>query len=108
MAQDAGLVVVLDLHGAPGSQNGLDNSGQRATDPRPERYLTSLLLLRSASINSDVSWGIHWFYDRENQDKTTEILVTMAKYIDVLVEAGIDNVVALGTSSPSLYLCSPS
>jgi glucan 1,3-beta-glucosidase len=28
-AQGAGLKVMIDLHGAPGSQNGLDNSGQR-------------------------------------------------------------------------------
>lgn len=25
--------VILDLHGAPGSQNGFDNSGQRTSDP---------------------------------------------------------------------------
>ncbi|KAI9753842.1 MAG: hypothetical protein M4579_004970 [Chaenotheca gracillima] len=28
-ARDAGLKVLIDLHGAPGSQNGYDNSGQR-------------------------------------------------------------------------------
>lgn len=28
-AQAAGLKVVIDLHGAPGSQNGFDNSGRR-------------------------------------------------------------------------------
>lgn len=28
-AEGAGLKVMIDLHGAPGSQNGLDNSGQR-------------------------------------------------------------------------------
>ena len=27
--QELGLKVVLDLHGAPGSQNGFDNSGKR-------------------------------------------------------------------------------
>lgn len=28
-ANDAGIKVMIDLHGAPGSQNGFDNSGQR-------------------------------------------------------------------------------
>lgn len=28
-----GLYVIFDLHGAPGSQNGFDNSGQRTSDP---------------------------------------------------------------------------
>ncbi|EPQ54092.1 glycoside hydrolase [Gloeophyllum trabeum ATCC 11539] len=32
-AKSAGLHVVLDLHGAPGSQNGFDNSGQRTSTP---------------------------------------------------------------------------
>ncbi|ORY64786.1 glucan 1,3-beta-glucosidase precursor [Pseudomassariella vexata] len=30
-AQAAGIKVMIDLHGAPGSQNGLDNSGKRGT-----------------------------------------------------------------------------
>ncbi|KZW00959.1 exo-beta-1,3-glucanase [Exidia glandulosa HHB12029] len=30
-AQNQGLKIVLDLHGAPGSQNGFDNSGQKGT-----------------------------------------------------------------------------
>lgn len=33
-AQKHGLHVVLDLHGAPGSQNGYDNSGQRTSNPQ--------------------------------------------------------------------------
>lgn len=32
-AKDNSLNVILDLHGAPGSQNGYDNSGQRTNDP---------------------------------------------------------------------------
>ena len=32
-AQKHGLYVILDLHGAPGSQNGYDNSGERTTNP---------------------------------------------------------------------------
>ena len=32
-AKQHALHVILDLHGAPGSQNGYDNSGQRTTSP---------------------------------------------------------------------------
>ncbi|EKM58378.1 glycoside hydrolase family 5 protein [Phanerochaete carnosa HHB-10118-sp] len=32
-AKQNGLHVILDLHGAPGSQNGYDNSGQRTNNP---------------------------------------------------------------------------
>jgi len=70
-------VVVLDLHGAPNSQNGLDNSGLRSDDPKPER------------------WGFQWFYDPQAQENTTLVLIAMAKYIDYLAQNGINNVVAL-------------
>jgi len=33
-AQQHGLYTILDLHGAPGSQNGYDNSGQRTDSPQ--------------------------------------------------------------------------
>jgi len=77
MANDAGLLVMLDLHGAPGSQNGLDNSGQRSDDPNPAR------------------WGFQWFYDPTNQDSTVKILVAMTKYIMNLQADGLDNIFAL-------------
>ncbi|THH03835.1 hypothetical protein EW145_g5968 [Phellinidium pouzarii] len=32
-AENHGLMVIVDLHGAPGSQNGFDNSGQRMSFP---------------------------------------------------------------------------
>ncbi|KAF8227308.1 exo-beta-1,3-glucanase [Tricholoma matsutake] len=32
-AKKHGINVILDIHGAPGSQNGYDNSGQRTTNP---------------------------------------------------------------------------
>ncbi|KAJ9668356.1 glucan exo-1,3-beta-glucosidase [Coniosporium apollinis] len=32
-ARSLGLMVMIDLHGAPGSQNGYDNSGQRLANP---------------------------------------------------------------------------
>lgn len=33
-ARKHGVHVIVDIHGAPGSQNGYDNSGQRTGDPR--------------------------------------------------------------------------
>jgi glucan 1,3-beta-glucosidase len=77
MAKDAGLVVLLDLHGVPGSQNGLDNSGERSNDTNPAR------------------WGYHWMYDKTMLSQSTKILVSMAKYISTLKDMGIDNIIAL-------------
>jgi glucan 1,3-beta-glucosidase len=77
MANASGLVVILDLHGAPGSQNGLDNSGKRSTNPNPNQ------------------WGWHWFYDPTNQQNTIQVLVSMSNYITFLAQNGIDNVIAL-------------
>jgi glucan 1,3-beta-glucosidase len=77
MANNSGLVVILDLHGAPGSQNGLDNSGKRSSDPNPNH------------------WGWKWFYDPTMQASTVKVLVSMAKYIDALAAKGLDNVIAL-------------
>jgi len=76
-ANNNGLLVILDLHGAPNSQNGLDNSGLRSNDSKPER------------------WGYQWFYDKTAQENTTKVLVAMAKYIDFLSQNNIKNVVAL-------------
>lgn len=39
-AQDQGLKVIVDLHGAPGSQNGFDNSGQRILTPGTPKWTT--------------------------------------------------------------------
>lgn len=33
-ARKVGVKIVIDLHGAPGSQNGFDNSGQRVAKPK--------------------------------------------------------------------------
>ncbi|KAF8656255.1 hypothetical protein AX16_002691 [Volvariella volvacea WC 439] len=33
-ARQHGIRVIVDIHGAPGSQNGYDNSGQRRSDPQ--------------------------------------------------------------------------
>jgi len=77
MINDAGLLAVLDLHGAPGSQNGLDNSGRRSDDPNPAR------------------WGYQWFYDKSKLADTVKIVVSMAKWIDNLSASGLTNIVAL-------------
>jgi len=71
------LVVILDLHGSVSSQNGLDNSGRRSSDPNPNH------------------WGWHWFYDPSKQEDTIKVLVSMAKYISFLESNGLDNVIAL-------------
>jgi len=77
MAMKAGITVMLDLHGVPGSQNGLDNSGQRSRDPNPE------------------VWGYNWFYDQDMLDQTTKLLVKIAEYVAMLEGAGVDNVIGL-------------
>jgi glucan 1,3-beta-glucosidase len=53
-AGNAGLKVLIDLHGAPGSQNGFDHSGRK----------------RSRQ---------HWTDNRSNIDRTLAIISTMAK-----------------------------
>ena len=39
-ARQTGLKVYIDLHGAPGSQNGFDNSGQRILTPDTPKWTT--------------------------------------------------------------------
>ncbi|KAJ1723309.1 hypothetical protein LPJ61_005838 [Coemansia biformis] len=64
-AQEIGLKVELDLHGAPGSQNGYDNSGHR-TSPQwlytrinVDRTLDALRQMTELAIEwSDVVYGI--------------------------------------------------
>jgi len=77
MAKQAGLAVMLDLHGVPGSQNGLDNSGVRSNNSNPE------------------VWGYDWIYDENMLKDSTKILVSIAKYIDNLAQNGMDNIIAL-------------
>ncbi|KAF8808109.1 exo-1,3-beta-glucanase [Phlegmacium glaucopus] len=52
-AQNHGLKVIVDLHGAPGSQNGFDNSGQRMSFPQ-------------------------WQTSQSNIDRTSAIIKTLA------------------------------
>ncbi|CAM9879634.1 unnamed protein product [Chrysoparadoxa australica] len=88
-AQDAGLQVMLDLHGAPGSQNGLDNSGVTAS---PE-------LNRS-------QWGESWLYSPDNVGNTVKILAAVAEYCNHIDDSfGMDNVMALEIlNEPWAYL----
>ncbi|GAM38244.1 hypothetical protein TCE0_033f08817 [Talaromyces pinophilus] len=51
-ARDAGLKVIVDLHGAPGSQNGFDNSGRRGSinwDKVPDHISITLDAIRALS-----------------------------------------------------------
>ncbi|KAK4701344.1 glucan 1,3-beta-glucosidase, partial [Phenoliferia sp. Uapishka_3] len=50
--QNAGLRVIVDVHGAPGSQNGFDNSGRRGT--------------------------VGWHTDQENVKRTLAVVQTLA------------------------------
>jgi len=77
LANDKGLQVLIDLHGAPGSQNGLDNSGLRSKDVNPE------------------VWGYDWIYDDKNLGDTIKILSTIAKWISALSSQGLDNILGL-------------
>ena len=54
-AKQYGLHVILDLHGAPGSQNGYDNSGQLTNNPQwgsnPDNVARTLDILRFMANN---------------------------------------------------------
>ena len=52
-ARTVGLKVIIDLHGAPGSQNGFDNSGQRLAQPRWQSGNTVEQTLQVLKIISD-------------------------------------------------------
>lgn len=55
------LRVIVDLHGAPGSQNGYDNSGQRTDNPQ-------------------------WATDTANVNRTVEILTFVAENIGGMID----------------------
>eukprot|EP00823_Brevimastigomonas_motovehiculus_P004881 TRINITY_DN3344_c0_g1_i1.p1 TRINITY_DN3344_c0_g1~~TRINITY_DN3344_c0_g1_i1.p1 ORF type:complete len:664 (-),score=132.58 TRINITY_DN3344_c0_g1_i1:120-2111(-) len=71
------LQVLLDLHGAPTSQNGLDNSGRRSMNENAEE------------------WGDLWFFDAYERQRTSTILIAMTHYVNWLNQQGIHNVLAL-------------
>jgi glucan 1,3-beta-glucosidase len=60
-AKKYGLHTIVDLHGAPGSQNGYDNSGQRTGNPR-------------------------WAEDPRNVNRTVAILQVIAEEIGGLID----------------------
>ena len=77
-ANNANLYVILDLHGAPGSQNGFDNSGKTTKDPQPD------------------NWGQHWIYDDNHVNGTINTNIAMIKYIQYLqTEFNIDNILMI-------------
>jgi len=84
----AGLKVLVDLHAAPCSQNGFDNSG---------------------NISSETwqHWGEYWMYTKSCQDNHVAIVKYMAKWIvDILPPLGVKNTV-LGlelVNEPWLFL----
>jgi glucan 1,3-beta-glucosidase len=60
-AHAQGLHVILDVHGAPGSQNGYDNSGQRTND-------------------------IEWAYNSTNVNRTLDVIKFVIKNTGGLVD----------------------
>lgn len=60
-AKNNSLNVILDLHGAPGSQNGYDNSGQRTDNPV-------------------------WATNQRNVDRTIDILTVIAQEIGGMID----------------------
>ncbi|KAH9986248.1 glycoside hydrolase superfamily, partial [Russula vinacea] len=61
-ARTHGLHTIIDLHGAPGSQNGYDNSGQRTSSPQ-------------------------WALDPANVDATLAIIQVLASQLGPMVDA---------------------
>ena len=77
-ANNANLYVILDLHTAPGSQNGFDNSGQETHDPQPDH------------------WGQHWIYDKYYVNSTINTNIAMVYYIEYIKNTyNIDNVIMI-------------
>jgi len=77
LAHAENITIMLDLHGAPGSQNGLDNSGLRSSNENPE------------------VWGNDWFYNANFRRQTVTILETIGKYVVFLEKNNFDNIIGL-------------
>ena len=78
MATKAGLKVIVDLHGAPCSQNGLDNSGNKSMED-----------------NQDL-WGDDWLYRKECMDASHATLDAMTEWIvETLPSLGINETVIM-------------
>lgn len=77
-AKEAGLYVILDLHTAPGSQNGFDNSGQQTNETQED------------------NWGESWIYNEDNVRYTVQTCQAIAKYINFIESAyHLDNIILL-------------
>ena len=78
MANKAGLKVIVDLHGAPCSQNGLDNSGNK-----------------SMNANQDL-WGDEWLYTKQCMDDTHSVLGSMVEWVvEYLPRNGLNETVIM-------------
>lgn len=77
-AQKAGLKVIVDLHGAPCSQNGLDNSGNKSLDANQDH------------------WGEVWMYSQTCQTQTHAVLGAMAEWsVESLPAMGVKDTVLM-------------
>lgn len=77
-AKNANLYVILDLHTAPGSQNGFDNSGEQTHDPQPDH------------------WGQHWIYNTYYVNSTVNTNIAMVQYIEYIKNINnIDNIIMI-------------
>ena len=70
-AQKYGLKVLLDLHGAPGSQNGLDNSGKACN----ETYFNFL----GQGVGTETQQKPDWVGNLSNLEKTQNVLWRIAQ-----------------------------
>eukprot|EP01065_Artemidia_motanka_P002162 TRINITY_DN1100_c0_g1_i1.p1 TRINITY_DN1100_c0_g1~~TRINITY_DN1100_c0_g1_i1.p1 ORF type:complete len:630 (+),score=232.02 TRINITY_DN1100_c0_g1_i1:67-1956(+) len=78
MAKKAGLKVIVDLHGAPCSQNGLDNSGNKSLDANQDH------------------WGEVWMYSKSCMDDTHAVLEAMSEWVvETLPSIGVTETVLM-------------
>jgi glucan 1,3-beta-glucosidase len=82
-SRSLGLKVVVDLHGAPGSQNGYDNSGQRMDDPTWQSGDTVKQTLKVLKTISDK------YAKAEYQDVVVGIQLLNEPFIEKLNDEGV-------------------
>jgi glucan 1,3-beta-glucosidase len=69
-ARETGLKVYIDLHGAPESQNGFDNSGQRILNPDDPKWTTE-------STVSDTLFVLQLIADKYAQSSYQDVVVAI-------------------------------
>ena len=88
-ARTTGLKVFIDLHGAPGSQNGFDNSGQRILKPEQPQWTTGSTVDETLSV-------IQLIANKYGQQKYQDVVVGIQLMNEPLAESlpgGTDAVV---------------